>query len=115
MQEVQNPKLESSPNLNPIFNPSQPPPKKKTSLIVILAGLSLIFIALVVVGAYYFTILKSEKGAPLTTQKTEKEISLTPVQEASVLLKADYQNPFEESAQYVNPFSEYNNPFDLVE
>ncbi len=29
MQEVQNPKLESIPNANPIFIPPQPPPKKK--------------------------------------------------------------------------------------
>ncbi len=72
-------------------------------------------VVFVAITAYYLTTLKTEKGVAVITQKTEKEISPTPVQEVLVLLKADYQNPFEESAQYVNPFSGYNNPFDLVQ
>lgn len=32
--------------------------------------------------------------------------------EASVSLQKQYQNPFDKSAQYVNPFSTYKNPFD---
>lgn len=33
-------------------------------------------------------------------------------QEPSVSLQKQYQNPFDKSAQYVNPFSTYKNPFD---
>lgn len=31
----------------------------------------------------------------------------------SVSLQKQYQNPFDKSAQYVNPFAEFKNPFDL--
>lgn len=30
----------------------------------------------------------------------------------AVSLKTQYQNPFDSSSQYVNPFSSYKNPFD---
>ncbi len=35
-------------------------------------------------------------------------------QEPLVVLQKQYQNPFDQSAQYVNPFSESKNPFDLL-
>lgn len=34
--------------------------------------------------------------------------------EASVGLQTTYQNPFDKSSQYVNPFSSYQNPFDQL-
>lgn len=34
--------------------------------------------------------------------------------EPTVSLQNQYQNPFDKSAQYVNPFSEYKNPFDAL-
>lgn len=44
-----------------------------------------------------------------------KSISL-PIakKEVNVSLQKQYQNPFDKSAQYVNPFSQFKNPFDLV-
>ena len=33
---------------------------------------------------------------------------------AQVQLKEAYQNPFDANTQYVNPFSEYKNPFDQL-
>lgn len=33
---------------------------------------------------------------------------------ASVQLENEYQNPFDEKTQYVNPFSSYKNPFDTL-
>lgn len=33
---------------------------------------------------------------------------------ASVQLKNEYKNPFDEKTQYVNPFSSYKNPFDTL-
>ena len=38
----------------------------------------------------------------LTQNKKEPTVSLT----------KEYNNPFEKSTQYVNPFSDYKNPFD---
>ncbi len=35
--------------------------------------------------------------------------------EAQVELQADYKNPLDKSSQYVNPFSEFKNPFDNLE
>lgn len=34
--------------------------------------------------------------------------------EPTVTLKEEYQNPFDKEAQYVNPFSDYKNPFDSL-
>ncbi len=34
--------------------------------------------------------------------------------EPTVSLQKQYQNPFDKSAQYVNPFSSYKNPFDSL-
>lgn len=33
---------------------------------------------------------------------------------ASVELQAGYSNPFNKDSQYINPFSEYKNPFDSL-
>lgn len=42
-----------------------------------------------------------------------KNINLPGVKkEPTVSLQTQYQNPFDKNAQYVNPFSEYKNPFD---
>lgn len=35
-------------------------------------------------------------------------------QEPTVSLQTGYKNPFDKSAQYVNPFSAYKNPFDSL-
>lgn len=34
--------------------------------------------------------------------------------EPTVSLQKQYQNPFDKNTQYVNPFSEFKNPFDLI-
>lgn len=34
--------------------------------------------------------------------------------EPTVSLQKQYQNPFDKSTQYVNPFSSYKNPFDSL-
>lgn len=33
---------------------------------------------------------------------------------SAVNLKQQYQNPFDKSSQFVNPFSKYKNPFDTL-
>ncbi|MBI2066128.1 hypothetical protein HYT60_01290 [Candidatus Woesebacteria bacterium] len=35
-------------------------------------------------------------------------------QKSDVELKSQYTNPFEADTQYVNPFSQYKNPFDFL-
>lgn len=35
-------------------------------------------------------------------------------QEPTVSLQKQYQNPFDKSSQYINPFSSYKNPFDSL-
>lgn len=35
-------------------------------------------------------------------------------QQPEVSLQTQYQNPFDKSSQYVNPFSSYKNPFDSL-
>lgn len=35
--------------------------------------------------------------------------------ELKVPLKSAYENPFDKKTQYVNPFSEYKNPFDYLQ
>ncbi len=34
--------------------------------------------------------------------------------EPTVSLQKQYQNPFDKNAQYLNPFSQYKNPFDAL-
>ncbi len=46
--------------------------------------------------------------APQTTTFTKPE-------ESNVNLKSEYENPFSSDTQYVNPFSDYKNPFDNLE
>lgn len=41
-----------------------------------------------------------------------KQPSSTPPKEPQIQLETQYQNPFNQKTQYVNPFSSYKNPFD---
>jgi len=38
-----------------------------------------------------------------------------PTSNVEVPVETQYQNPFDENTQYVNPFSSYQNPFDSIE
>lgn len=67
-------------------------------LLLLLAAAAAIFI-LVSSG-----ILKGPKLPGLPSQKKEPTVSL----------QKQYQNPFDKNAQYVNPFSSYKNPFDVL-
>lgn len=35
-------------------------------------------------------------------------------EQSTISLTKDYKNPFEKDAQYINPFSQYKNPFDVL-
>ncbi|MBI4226010.1 hypothetical protein HY612_02750 [Candidatus Roizmanbacteria bacterium] len=47
-------------------------------------------------------------------QTTKTSAQPTQKQEVTVPLNTDYQNPFDKNTQYVNPFSQYKNPFDTL-
>ncbi|HCS78466.1 TPA: hypothetical protein DIV55_01850 [Patescibacteria group bacterium] len=59
-------------------------------------------------GFYLFT----TRTSPLSTgtQPNSWVPQILQPQEPTIVLTTDYQNPFE--PEYVNPFSEYKNPFD---
>ncbi len=50
----------------------------------------------------------------VTSLQKEKETESLPqtLQTSSVAPRTEYENPFEENSQYVNPFFSYKNPFD---
>lgn len=69
----------------------------------------LFFLVFGIVGLVGWTLIKNNpQVANLVPQVAKKE-------EPVVTLKSDYVNPLDENAQYVNPFYEYKNPFDLLE
>lgn len=58
----------------------------------------------VLAAAIIYSVLKGKVEAPkLPFQK-----------ESKVAVKEDYTNPFDKKAQYVNPFSQYKNPFENI-
>lgn len=77
--------------------------KGYSALFILIAVLLLLGVGLV------FTSLWSKKYTlPFSSQTKET------TNESTVTLKTDYQNPFDKNTQYVNPFSEYKNPFDSL-
>lgn len=66
----------------------------------------LIIVAVVVVLVYLVSQgkLKSPVKVPGLSQTKAPTVSL----------QTEYQNPFDKNAQYVNPFSQYKNPFDTL-
>ncbi len=47
-----------------------------------------------------------------TTRKNSSQTGGNGSTEASIQIKKEYANPFDEKNQYVNPFEEKKNPFD---
>ncbi|MBI2196710.1 hypothetical protein HYU45_03850 [Candidatus Daviesbacteria bacterium] len=67
-------------------------------------------ILLLIVGAVvFFLVSKGLIKSPLSSIKLP---GLS--KEPTVSLQTGYKNPFDKSAQYVNPFSGYKNPFDSI-
>lgn len=67
---------------------------------------------LLIIGAVVLYLLVSQ--GIINLPKTPYLPKLTTSKEPTVALQKQYQNPFDKSAQYVNPFSEYKNPFDAL-
>lgn len=64
--------------------------------------IALLLISIVVIGVAYVLLAIGVIKNPFS-KKLE------------VPLKSAYQNPFDQKTQYVNPFSEYKNPFDYLQ
>ncbi len=78
----------------------------------------LVLVFIVVLILYFLSeIYKKTRFAkenPDTSKQAVVAVSPTPLP-ATVELKTEYQNPLDEKTQYVNPFSEYKNPFDELQ
>lgn len=73
--------------------------------------LALLLIITVLIALGYILISQGVIKIPSQLNPSNKQ----PTQSSSANLKNIYQNPFEKDTQYVNPFSEYKNPFDNVQ
>ncbi len=72
-------------------------------------NLALPLLLLLIVGVALFILVASGilKGPKLPALPSLKK-------EPTVSLQKQYQNPFDKGAQYLNPFTQYKNPFDAL-
>ncbi len=66
-------------------------------------------ILLLIIAAVVFTVVSLG-----IIKNPFKNLKLSGSKGPVVSLQTQYQNPFDKSAQYVNPFSAYKNPFDSI-
>lgn len=69
----------------------------------------LIIVAILIGG---FVALKT---GTLPQKLTSLVPGTVPLATPSVVLQSQYTNPFDSKAQYVNPFSDYKNPFNNIQ
>lgn len=111
---LQNPNLSVNITPNPVQDISKPNTaginKQKQIRLLILA--ILLFLTSLVTN---YVILKHrvEQQNLAKSLVTKPNAQLQP-QQSNVSLKTDYKNPFDKDTQYVNPFSQYKNPFDSL-
>lgn len=74
----------------------------------VLVVIILLVVAAFIVGAILYTqgVLKIPGKIASTGTKSSEDVQ--------VELKNEYENPFDKSTQYENPFSDYQNPFDQL-
>jgi hypothetical protein len=77
------------------------PKSEKGSVLIILV---LFFAATVLTIAFFVY-----KTLTNSTKKIAQQSEVI-----QIALKNEYENPFEETTQYQNPFDEYHNPFDDI-
>lgn len=73
------------------------------------AHLVLILILVIAVAVVYF-VLQTTGQSLLPGAGNNQTVNNN--SDGKVVLKTDYQNPFDKNTQYVNPFASYKNPFD---
>lgn len=83
-----------------------PQPQPSHTLRNTLIMLGCILILFVVIDVYYiFTGITKTVTTTISTGKSLEN-------QVNVSLKSQYDNPFDKNTQYVNPFSQSQNPFD---
>lgn len=92
---------------HPIENRVNPPKISHKRVLFILLIITLL--VLVLLSFYISQGKKEEKKVEVlpTPTSVPKEPLITP--------QVEYENPLDKDTQYVNPFSEYKNPFDAVQ
>ncbi len=75
--------------------------------IVILAIVAFLILLTIAVNTLLRSTLSS-KFPPTPAAQSQ------PKQETTIPLTSEYINPFDKNTQYVNPFSQYKNPFDTL-
>lgn len=63
-------------------------------------------LVLLVILTYGIIVTIQSPYTPAPGSRTGKNSAVAP--------QTDYSNPFDKDSQYVNPFSKYKNPFDLL-
>lgn len=100
-------------NFTPLNSNTSPANKvsvKTTPFLWIMILVLIAFLALYLLSEIYKK-AKTGQAKPSSPKQAAVTTSPTPIP-ATVELKTEYQNPLDEKTQYVNPFSEYKNPFD---
>lgn len=77
--------------------------------------LFVVIIVLVIVAVAAYLLYQGGYFNFATPKPSQDQNTQTTPQEPTVSLKNEYENPFDKDTQYVNPFSEYKNPFDSLE
>lgn len=70
-----------------------------------------LLLIIIVAAFFYFFFSFNQANLPFQKNNQDKTTTTEPVK---VNLQQNYQNPFDKNTQYVNPFSEYKNPFDSL-
>ncbi len=92
---------DSSPHDTPAVNPEAPVVHASPPSLLLQRRIVLLFLLLaVLVAAIIITVILFTSSQPQKTTQSTTPVSQTP----PVNLKTGYQNPFDKSAQYVNPF-----------
>lgn len=69
-----------------------------------------IFLVLFTLSLAIYITYDTAKTPAVSTSAKQSPVKKEP----EVVVKTEYQNPFDKNNQYVNPFSEYKNPFDTL-
>ncbi|GEM_PF-1916008 len=78
--------------------------RPKPGFVVILPLLAVLVLSIGIL--LYFLVVKGKVST--------SSIPVLSKNEGKVTLKSEYDNPFDKSSQYVNPFNQYKNPFDKL-
>ncbi len=94
--------------MNPVQSSPTKIPQPKTSHVLrnVLIAMGFVLVLFVAIDLYFiFNNLTKNINTTISTGKSLEN-------QVNVSLKSQYDNPFDKNTQYVNPFSQSQNPFD---